>query len=707
MGRETPTKSDVPWTKAELAKLKQLKGEGWTNTDIAAELGRPVGSVTNKIQREGIRKVWATPKAETQQASRQALKARLKEAEEQLAKTQQLLERERKRKSISFGAPPRKRGGIRRVTFGDTHGCRVDKKAFAAFVHDLPIIQPDHIVCMGDLLDCDGFLSKHPPIGYTSLSEYSYAEDVDAANDMLDAIGKACPGVPMDYVEGNHECLTADHQVLTDRGWWPIAEVTEDTLVASLGDGERVEWHKPTKTHTYETQTTLYAVDSRGISARMTGNHRIAHFAQKKNTGLQYRTAESMWEKQGTKVRVPVSGLNDQEELEGYTDDEIALVAWVLTDGYLSGHCGIAQNKTENHAEIEGILRRCGIGYRKKIRQRKPESICGTAVKTAKRSVEFVFTSDGCRRVCRLFGFEWKHEYRGGKPFPAWLRRLSQRQFGVFYAAVIRGDGSRVATGDKYADCLYGRKDFLENFQSLAVLNGKRCNLASRKRHGKHDYWVLNITDRKWAELAAKDMQPELYSGQVYCLTMPTGNFFTRRNGVVHVTGNSRIYSWCRDQAQGSQRDKEWHERNNLPKYVLSLDKRGVKYHAAKETHGDVNALGAIRLGKIFYLHGMSHAKRAAEVHAQRFASNVVFGHTHRAEEYRTSTEATGVIGAFNPGCLCGRHPMYMHSKPSNWSHGYGLEFIGKDGDFLHINVPIIDGVSLLRPLLLSLGVKI
>jgi hypothetical protein len=78
---------------------------------------------------------------------------------------------------------------------------------------------------------------------------------------------------------------------------------------------------------------------------------------------------------------------------------------------------------------------------------------------------------------------------------------------------------------------------------------------------------------------------------------------------------------------------------------------------------------------------------------------NVVYGHTHRAEEYRTSTEATGEIGAWNPGCLCERHPMWKHSEPSRWSHGYGLQFIAADGDFLHINVPICNGRSLLRPL--------
>ena len=32
-------------------------------------------------------------------------------------------------------------------------------------------------------------------------------------------------------------------------------------------------------------------------------------------------------------------------------------------------------------------------------------------------------------------------------------------------------------------------------------------------------------------------------------------------------------------------------------------------------------------------------------------------------------------------------------------AHGYGLQNVGRDEEFLHINVPIVDGKSLMVPL--------
>ena len=48
--------------------------------------------------------------------------------------------------------------------------------------------------------------------------------------------------------------------------------------------------------------------------------------------------------------------------------------------------------------------------------------------------------------------------------------------------------------------------------------------------------------------------------------------------------------------------------------------------------------------------------------------------------------------------------PLWMHSDPSDWTHGYGLQLVRSDGDFLHINVPIIDGRSYLMQLTSKVG---
>ena len=54
---------------------------------------------------------------------------------------------------------------------------------------------------------------------------------------------------------------------------------------------------------------------------------------------------------------------------------------------------------------------------------------------------------------------------------------------------------------------------------------------------------------------------------------------------------------------------------------------------------------------------------------------------------------------AYCPWCLCTLQPLWRHTQPTNWSHGYGLQFVSKGGEFIHLNVPI-DGGSFIGPLL-------
>ena len=41
--------------------------------------------------------------------------------------------------------------------------------------------------------------------------------------------------------------------------------------------------------------------------------------------------------------------------------------------------------------------------------------------------------------------------------------------------------------------------------------------------------------------------------------------------------------------------------------------------------------------------------------------------------------------------------PLYKHTEPTSWSHGYAVQFVSpKSGRFLHVNVPIHKGESML-----------
>jgi hypothetical protein len=109
---------------------------------------------------------------------------------------------------------------------------------------------------------------------------------------------------------------------------------------------------------------------------------------------------------------------------------------------------------------------------------------------------------------------------------------------------------------------------------------------------------------------------------------------------------------------------------------------------------------GAIRLGKMYFTHGISAAKHAADVHLAAFGDNVVFGHVHRSVSVVGRSVTKDAFIAASPGTLAKLQPLYVHTRPTSWSHGYGLRQIAKSGRFVYTNVPIYKGESMLSALL-------
>lgn len=177
--------------------------------------------------------------------------------------------------------------------------------------------------------------------------------------------------------------------------------------------------------------------------------------------------------------------------------------------------------------------------------------------------------------------------------------------------------------------------------------------------------------------------------------------------GTHYIEGNHerRIETWAVTQSLRNSKDAEMLRRAFAPEYLLHLEQRGIRYYRQGEQYHGLRIQGTIRLGKCFFWHGVSTARHAAGVNVRQFSGNVVYGHTHRAQSDMVRPVATGEIGAWNPGCLCVRQPLWCHTRPTDWTHGYAVQIVSKStGNFLHINVPIANGKSLLMPLMQQAG---
>ena len=173
-------------------------------------------------------------------------------------------------------------------------------------------------------------------------------------------------------------------------------------------------------------------------------------------------------------------------------------------------------------------------------------------------------------------------------------------------------------------------------------------------------------------------------------------------NAVIeYIEGNHerRVETWCVTQTLRHTKDAEGLRRHYAPEFRLKLAERGIPYYRQGEFYDSLPVPGVIRRGKCFFFHGVSTSKNATAATINAIAGNCVFGHTHRAQSDIVRRIGTGVIGSWNPGCLCELQPLWQHTAPTTWTHGYGVQLTDETGDFLHLNVPIIGGKSLFASL--------
>ena len=168
------------------------------------------------------------------------------------------------------------------------------------------------------------------------------------------------------------------------------------------------------------------------------------------------------------------------------------------------------------------------------------------------------------------------------------------------------------------------------------------------------------------------------------------------RAKVEYLEGNHerRVETWCVTQVLRHKKDAEGLRRLLAPEFRLGLEERGISYYRQGEFYDNLPVPGVIKRGKCYFFHGVSTAKNAVAVTVDKIAGNCVFGHTHRAQSNIVRRISSGIIGAWNPGCLCQLQPLWQHTAPTDWSHGYAVQMVAESGAFLHLNIPIIEGES-------------
>lgn len=380
------------------------------------------------------------------------------------------------------------------------------------------------------------------PVGLTS---YAGAREVPA--ELLKYRGwkgKQTENRYSHWIWRQYACHSSDTEVLTQTGWKLHQEVSLDDAICcfNMQTGGQ-EWHCPSHVHAFPFKGDMVHINGgtkSPLDILVTPNHRMvvrpgyplpvgSRTPHKNPRHWSFREAGTL---STSKWMLPYA-IGADTTGGGGSVAFARFLGWWISEGSLADNAPVltqtvgqtSERMRETVAEL-GYDAHCLV-QDGSARQRQP-----------------------CMHL-RLRGASdlgrWLREQCGGKtrvkhiPECAFSWSVEARR--ALLDALIDGDGTR-RSENRSSYCTTSRQ-LADDVQRLAISLGRSGRLASREgaseRHAPRTYYV-HIGDREYVTIQPRNFSSLPYSGTVYCLTVPTGAYVTRRNGRMAVTGNSAFW---------------------------------------------------------------------------------------------------------------------------------------------------------------------
>jgi DNA-directed RNA polymerase II subunit RPB2 len=351
---------------------------------------------------------------------------------------------------------------------------------------------------------------------------------------------------------GDKLCLHPSHKVMTTLGWIPVADVTLDHLVACYDDTTKTfRYCNPTALQSYDHNGNLYEVKSQQVNQLVTKNHKM-YVRERKAHGFhpfKLLEAQNIFGKQVRYKKDAASEFPDilihTVVLADGTTSSYPMDAWLDMLGIFISD-GWVRNDNERTVVFSATKQR-------KVDHinRFAESLGGLDVT---HSADKHYVCDHGLHV----GLKHLSVGAVNKFLPDYVWNLGARQARVLLDSLLSGDGHVKPTGGESYSTSSLR--LAEDVVRLALHAGCSANITvgaeagyhSVLKNGKeitslHTSYRVGVVRTKneprvnhgRLPVGVKQDKYVHYEGKVYCLTVPTGIFYTMRDHTPSWTGNS------------------------------------------------------------------------------------------------------------------------------------------------------------------------
>lgn len=540
----------------------------------------------------------------------------------------------------------------------DFHVPYHDKRAVDLFFQVGNYLAPDIIVINGDFMDFYA-ISAHRR---DPRRKMTLEDEIVEGNAVLDEIGNLNAPI-VKYIEGNHECVSEDTEILTEEGWIESSSVKKSHKVGSvnLKTGEAAFSHPValTKNQTAE----MCKIESDDGDELVSKNHRLVI------DGKLVKIEDAP-------DRFPVTSLMHSviECTSGISMDvnTLRLLTWLITDGTLVKRTEKARrlqwklSKPEKIKKLRALLEDMKIPYTFREAQKsggnklQPFYICIHG-EEAKRMAAFLSDT---------------------KEFPQAFKDLNKQQLTCVLETLECTDATRPHKKLKWTTTSLNDA---ETIQLACFFNNIPCSITERDgsgfENGKLQYHV-SISDRGLSDSRKVTVKRGLPKQRVVSIQTVNGTLITRRNGKISVTGNSRLERFLLDRVP-----ELTGLRGMSVKELLQLEDRGWDHTDYKDF---------VKIGKVTYTHDLDYSgKYIATRSVQDAQHSIIVGHAHRVG-YVVEGDATGrsKVGACFGWLGDPKAADYKHRLKANrdWSHGFGIGYMNGDGTTFFTPVPIVNG---------------
>lgn len=310
-------------------------------------------------------------------------------------------------------------------------------------------------------------------------------------------------------------CVDTATEILTDQGWRGHNQVRAGDIVLSYNSAiNRIEPDPVLRVvHFPRSAGTMYTLNAKSVSMRVTSEHSCVIFSQH-GTRMRKVTAREFFG--GSRRTVLRCGVLDKPGLP-ISNALLKLVILLASDGSIlpSGLCRIHLWRDRKKVYVRRVLSEVGVDFRELVQRDGSSS--------------FNFSIPEPIMQYRIKGLDRK------------LVACSASQFGLIVEAYGYSDGHKIGDG---VAVYSSKEEEIDLLQELAVQSGYGATKYRREHHGfsiKPAFCLLVFPASVCTLSRVRDRVEieQVTDEHVWCIQCRNGNFFARRNGRVHLTGNS------------------------------------------------------------------------------------------------------------------------------------------------------------------------